>query len=83
MAAEAEFVVERLEMRGKELLDEADARKADDPLAAVETLQRCAAAFKGSEIGIDADKRLKAWKKDADFRAAVTAAAMERGRSTR
>jgi thiol-disulfide isomerase/thioredoxin len=83
MAAEAEFVVERLEMRGKELLDEADARKADDPLAAVETLQRCAAAFKGSEIGIDADKRLKAWKKEADFRAAVTAAAMERGRSTR
>ena len=83
MAAEAEFVVERLETRGKEMLDEADTRKANDPLAAVETLQRCALAFKGSEIGIDADKRLKEWKKDAEFRAAVKAAAMERKTSAR
>ena len=83
MAAEAEFIVERLETRGKEMLDEADARKANDPLAAVETLQRCALAFKGSEIGIDADKRLKEWKKDAEFRAAVKAAAMERKTSAR
>lgn len=83
MATEAEFVVDRLEARGKEMLDEADARKANDPLAAVETLQRCAAAFKGSEIGIDADRRLKEWKKDAAFRAAVKAAAMERKTSAR
>jgi hypothetical protein len=78
IAAEAEFVAERLETRGKEMLDEADTGKANDPLAAIETLQRCAVAFKGSEIGIDADKRLKEWKKDATFRAAVKAAAMER-----
>ncbi|MGB8852314.1 MAG: TlpA disulfide reductase family protein [Pirellulales bacterium] len=83
MAAEAGFVVERLETRGKEMLDDADARKANDPLAAVETLQRCAIAFKGSEIGIDADKRLKEWKKDAEFRAAVKAAAMDRTASAR
>jgi thiol-disulfide isomerase/thioredoxin len=83
MAAEAEFVVERLEAWGKEMLDEADARKANDPLVAVETLQRCALAFKGSEIGIDADKLLKQWKKDAEFRAAVKAAAMERNTSPR
>ena len=83
MAAEAEFVVERLETRGKEMLDEADTRKANDPLAAIEMLQRCAIAFKGSEIGIDADKRLKEWKKDAEFRAAVKAAGMERKTSAR
>lgn len=83
LAAEAEYVVERLEARGKEMLDEADARKANDPLAAVESLQRCALAFKGSEIGIDADKRLKEWKKDAAFRAAVKAAVVERTGSAR
>jgi thiol-disulfide isomerase/thioredoxin len=78
LAAEAEYVVERLEARGREMLEEADARRANDPLGAVETLQRSALAFKGSEIGIDAEKRLKEWKKDVAFRAAVKAAVVER-----
>ena len=77
-AAEAEFVVERLEAHGRKMLDDAGERKANDPLSAVEALQRCAVAYRGSDLGTEADRMLREWKKDAEFRAAVKAAVTER-----
>lgn len=73
-AAEATFVVERLEARGREMLEAAASRKADDPLGALEVLQRCGLAYRGSDLGAEAERTLREWKKDAEFRAAVKAA---------
>lgn len=82
-AAEAAFVVERLEAHGREMLEDAGSRKGDDPLGAMEVLQRCALAYRGSDIGTEADRTLREWKKDAEFRAAVKAAVAERTAAVR
>ena len=72
-AAEAKFVVERIEGRGREWLEEARALAATDPNAATGAAQRCVAAFKGSDIAGEAGKLLQEWRKDRDFQAAVRA----------
>lgn len=72
-AAEARFVVERLEAHGRRLLDEGRGLADSDPVAAAALVQRCAATFKGSDIGGDANKVLLEWKKDKAFVAALKA----------
>ena len=72
-AAEAAFVVEKLEARGRALLDEAASAKEADPVRAAELVQRCAMIFKGTEFGTEAAKLNGEWKKDKPFQAAVRA----------
>ena len=72
-AAEAAFVVEKLEARGRALLDEAASAKESDPVRAAELVQRCAMIFKGTEFGTEAAKLNGEWKKDKPFQAAVRA----------
>lgn len=69
-ADEARFVVERLEGRGRELLDQARQLAETDPYEATVAAQRCAAAFKGCDIGGEAGKLLLEWKKDRAFQVA-------------
>lgn len=66
-ADDARFIVERLEGRGREMLDQAQKLADTDPYAATLLAQRCAAAFKGCDIGGEAGKLLMQWKKDKDF----------------
>lgn len=72
-AAEAAFVVEKLDARGRALLDEAASAKDSDPVRAAELVQRCATIFKGTEFGTEAAKLNGEWKKDKPFQAAVRA----------
>lgn len=72
-ADEAAFVVERLEARGREMLEQATSLKASDPLAATAVLQRCATSFRGSEIGSEAGRMLREWKKDPAYQSVVKA----------
>jgi thiol-disulfide isomerase/thioredoxin len=73
-AAEAQYVVEKLEARGRTMLEKAAADKPADPLAAAQLLDRCAAVFKGTDIGTDAAKELRELRKDPAFQAALRAA---------
>lgn len=73
-ADEARFIVEKLTARGKAMLAEAESLKAENPLGAADLVQRCAAAYRGTEIGIEAASTLRAWKKDQAFQASVRAA---------
>lgn len=72
-AAEARFIVERIEGRGRAMLEEARSLAATDPGAAAVAAQRCATVLKGSDIAVDAGKLLQEWKKDRAFQAAVRA----------
>lgn len=72
-AAEAAFVIEKLEARGRAMLDEAVSAKDADPPRAADLVQRCAVVFKGSEIGTEATKLNNSWRKDRQFQAAVKA----------
>jgi len=72
-AAEATFVVERLEARGRELLADANGMASSDPLAASVAAQRCATAFKGTPLAVEANLLLAGWRKDKDFQAACRA----------
>lgn len=72
-AAEATFVVERLEARGRAMLDEAVSAKESDPARAAALVQRSSVLFKGSEIGTEAAKLNVQWRKDKQFQAAVKA----------
>jgi thiol-disulfide isomerase/thioredoxin len=72
-AAEATFVVEKIEAYGQRLLDEARSGKETDPARAAENVQRCVVMFKGSPIGTEAAKQNGEWKKDKQFQAAVKA----------
>jgi len=72
-ADEAKFVVERLEAHGRKMLDEGVALKASDPFRAASLVQRCAAAFKGTDLGTEALNLSRTWKKDKSFQAAVAA----------
>jgi thiol-disulfide isomerase/thioredoxin len=73
-AAEAQYVVEKLEARGRTMLEKAAADRPADPLAAAQQLDRCAAVFKGTDIGTDATRELRELKKDPAFQAALQAA---------
>jgi thiol-disulfide isomerase/thioredoxin len=73
-AAEAQYVVEKLEARGRTMLEKAAADKPSDPLAAAMLLDRCATVFKGTDIGTDATRDLREIKKDPAFQAAMRAA---------
>jgi len=72
-AEEARYVVDRIEGRGRAMLEEARSLKESDPAAASAVLQRCVAAFKGSAIGTDAGALLQEWRKDKDFQSAIKA----------
>ncbi|MFM7107831.1 MAG: TlpA family protein disulfide reductase [Planctomycetaceae bacterium] len=72
-ADEAKFVVERIERRGREMVEEARSLAATDPGAAVAVAKRCVAAFKGTDIAGEAGKLLQEWAKDKEFQAAVRA----------
>ena len=79
-AEEARFVFEKLEARGRRMLDEAVAAKETDPLLAAGLLQRCSSGFKGGDIGVEAAKVIREWKKDRSFMAAIKAAQQGAGR---
>lgn len=70
---EATYVVEKLEARGRGMLEEATTKRDSDPVTALDVLQRCAAGFKGTEIGTEAAALLKDWKKDPEFQAVLKA----------
>ncbi len=72
-ADEAAFVAERLEARGREMLSQATGLKDSDPLAATAILQRCAAIFRGSDVGNDAGQLIREWKKDPAYQSVVKA----------
>jgi thiol-disulfide isomerase/thioredoxin len=72
-AAEAKYVVEKLSARGRAMLEEADGLRESDPVRAAELVQRCGISFKGTAIGSDAAARLREWKKDKAFQAALRA----------
>lgn len=74
LAAEATFVVEKLEAHGRRMLESGVAMKDANPLGAADLVQRCAAAFKGNAIGTEAADTLREWKKDKAFQTAVKAA---------
>jgi len=74
MADEAAFVIEKVEGYGRRMLEDAKAAKPEDPVRAVDLIQRCSATFKGSDIGTEAAKLNGSWRKDRDFQAAVKAA---------
>ena len=73
-AAEAAYVVEKLEAYGQRLLDAARDSQAEDPLRAMHFAQRCAAAFRGTATGTQAAALLKDWKQDRRFQDSVKAA---------
>jgi thiol-disulfide isomerase/thioredoxin len=72
-AEEAAFVVEKLEARGRAMLDDAVSLKDTDPARAADLVQRCTVVFKGGEIGTEAAKLGGQWRKDKPFQAAVQA----------
>ena len=73
-AAEAKFVVEKLEAHARRMLADGVAMKEANPLGAADMLQRCSVAFKGSDVGTEAADTLRDWRKDKAFQTAVKAA---------
>jgi thiol-disulfide isomerase/thioredoxin len=72
-ASEAAYVAEKLEAYGTRLLAGAREAQTDDPLRAMHLAQRCAAAFRGTDTGVEAAALLKEWKQDRRFQDAVKA----------
>jgi thiol-disulfide isomerase/thioredoxin len=72
-AAEAKYVVERIESYGRGMLDEAVSAKQVDPVKALDLVQRCVVSLKGTGIGDEAAKLKSAWMKDKEFQAVVKA----------
>ena len=72
-AAEAKYVVERIEAYGRHLLDEAVSVKQVDPAQALDLVQRCLVSLRGTGIGDDAAKLKSEWMKDKQFQAVVKA----------
>jgi thiol-disulfide isomerase/thioredoxin len=73
-ADEARFVVEKLTARGRAMLAEGESLKDANPVGAADLVQRCAAAFRGTDIGTAAAATLRDWKKDQAFQASMKAA---------
>lgn len=74
MAEEATRAKEKLEKFGRVLLDEGIAAKTTDPVRAGQLVQRCATAFKGTDIGTEATALQRDWKKDRAYQNALQAA---------
>ena len=55
------------------MLSQATGLKDSDPLAATAILQRCAAIFRGSDVGNDAGQLIREWKKDPAYQSVVKA----------
>lgn len=72
-AAEAKYVVQRIEAYGRAMLDEAVSAKQTDPVQAWDLVQRCMVILKGAEIGDEAAKLKSTWMKDKQFQAVVKA----------
>jgi thiol-disulfide isomerase/thioredoxin len=72
-AAEATYVVERIEAYGRRMLDEAMSAKRADPVKALDLLQRCLVILKGSVVGDEATKLKSEWMKDKQLQATVKA----------
>ena len=72
-AAEARFVVERMQSRGRDMLARARELAAKDPVDAVAIVQRCVVVFKGDDVGKDALALSAEWKKDKAFQATLKA----------
>ena len=72
-AAEANYVVERIEAYGRGMLDEAASTRTTDPAKALDLLQRCLVILKGSGIGVEAAKLKAEWMKDKQFQASLKA----------
>jgi thiol-disulfide isomerase/thioredoxin len=72
-AAEAKYVVERIESYGQRMLDEAASTKRTDPVRALDLVQRCLVMLKGTGIGDEAAKLKSEWMKDKQFQAVVKA----------
>ena len=49
------------------MIDKALGQKNDEPLESVGLMQRAASMYKGSDIGLEAAKVLREWKKDTVF----------------
>ena len=73
LAEEARYVVERLEERAEQMLDEARGAKDSDPLAASQLLQRCQLGFRGTAPGNEAADMLRKWRGEKAFRDGVRA----------
>jgi len=73
IAEEARYVVERLEERAGQMLDEARGAKDSDPLAASQLLQRCQLGFRGTAPGNEAAELLRTWRGEKAFRDGVRA----------
>ncbi len=74
VAEEAEYVADRLEAYGRRLLDNAERARDDDPVLAIHYVQRCAAAYRGTDLGRQAGKLAAEWKKDESFQQGIEAA---------
>ncbi len=72
-AEEARFVVDKLEARGRAMLEEAGSLKDSNPLGAVDLVQRCGTAYRGTDIGVEAAAMIREWKKDQAFQASIKA----------
>jgi thiol-disulfide isomerase/thioredoxin len=73
VAEEAAFVAEKLTAYGRKLLDEAQNKKAKEPLATWQLTQRVATNFAGTKLGTEASGTLSDLKKDAAFQADLKA----------
>lgn len=74
VAEEAAYLVDKLEAHAQRLLDGAEAAKTEDPVRALHYVQRCAAAYRGTDLGRQAATVAAAWKKDAAFQDGLEAA---------
>jgi len=74
LAEEAEYVADRLEAYGRRLLDSAEKAMRDDPVRALAYVQRCAMAYRGTDLGRQASKLAAEWKKDEAFQQGIEAA---------
>lgn len=74
VAEQAGRFVERLEAHGRTMLSRADDARTTDPTETAALLQRCAAAFKGTDVGAEAVAAINELKADAAFQAGLQAA---------
>lgn len=73
IAEEAARAKAKLDAFGRLLLDDAIALKTRDPARAGILVQRCATAFKGTDLGSEATTLQRDWKKDRAYQTALQA----------
>ena len=74
VAEEAAYLVDKLEAHAQRLLEGAEAAKTEDPVRALHYVQRCATAYRGTNLGRQAATLAAGWKKDAAFQDGLEAA---------